>query len=197
MNVKNLLITGFDPFGGAGMNPSWEAVRCLPDKIGEWQLTKIEVPTVFDVAAKTVINVASDLQPEVILCIGQAGGRNSITPEVYGVNLRHARIADNAGNRPLAQPIVRGAQAAYATTLPVHDMVRAVRAVGLPSKLSYSAGRFVCNDLLFTLLYEYSGTNTKVGFIHVPYMPEQAEPCQPSMTIDAVVKAISAAVSAI
>ena len=123
--MKKLLITGFDPFGGAVVNPSWEAVKRLPDRIGDWQLTKIEIPTVFGLAAQTVLAIGQELQPDAILCIGQAGGREAITPEVYGVNLRHARIADNAGNQPLAVPIIQNAPALYMSTLPVYDIVYA------------------------------------------------------------------------
>ena len=195
--MKKLLITGFDPFGGATVNPSWEAVKLLPDQIGDWHLTKIEIPTVYGFAAQTILRIAQELHPDAILCVGQAGGRVAITPEVYGVNLRHARIADNAGNRPLAVPIVQSAHASYTTTLPVNNIVHAVRNAGLPCKLSFSAGRFVCNDLLYTLLHHYRGTNTKVGFIHVPYLPEQAKEGQPSMPLDDIVNALACAINAI
>ena len=195
--MKKLLITGFDPFGGATVNPSWEAVKLLPDQIGDWHLTKIEIPTVYGLAAQTILRIAQELHPDAILCVGQAGGRVAITPEVYGVNLRHARIADNAGNRPLAVPIIQNAPASYMSTLPVNDIVHAVRNAGLPCRLSYSAGRFVCNDLLYTLLHHYRGTNTKVGFIHVPYLPEQAKEGQPSMPLDDIVNALACAINAI
>ncbi len=195
--MKKLLITGFDPFGGATVNPSWEAVKRLPDKIGDWQLTKIEIPTVFGLAAQTVLTAAQDQQPDAIICVGQAGGRDSVTPEVYGVNLRHARIADNAGNAPLATPIIPSAPASYTTTLPVNDILREVRSAGLPCKLSYSAGRFVCNDVLYTLLHHYHDTNIKVGFIHVPYLPEQAGEGQPCMTLGEIVAALACMIAAI
>lgn len=195
--MKKLLITGFDPFGGASVNPSWEAVRSLPDQIGEWQLTKIEIPTVFGLAAQTVLDAAQDLAPDAIICVGQAGGRDSVTPEVYGVNLRHARIADNAGNQPLSVPIKQGAPATYPATLPVHKIVRAVQGAGIACKLSYSAGRFVCNDLLYTLLDCYYGTSTKVGFIHVPYLPDQAKQGQPSMELEQIANALTCAVLAL
>ena len=119
------------------MNPSWEAIKLLPDQVRDWQLTKIEIPTVFGLAAQAVLAAAQELQPDAIVCIGQAGGRESITPEAYGVNLRHARIADNACNQPLATPIVQSAPASYTTTLPVKDIVRAVRsawAVSMPKE---------------------------------------------------------------
>ena len=195
--MKKLLITGYDPFGGATVNPSWEAVKRLPDKIGDWQLTKIEIPTVFGLAAQTVLTAAQDQQPDAIICIGQAGGRDSVTPEVYGVNLRHARIADNAGNQPLATPIIPSAPASYTATLPVNDILREVRSAGLPCELSYSAGRFVCNDVLYTLLHHYRDTNTKVGFVHVPYLPEQAGEGQPCMTLGEIVAALACMIGAI
>ena len=194
---KKLLITGFDPFDGATVNPSWEAVNRLPDQIGDWQLTKLEIPTVYGLAAQTVLEAAVSLQPDAIVCVGQAGGRDAVTPEVYGVNLRHARIADNAGNKPMAMPIVQGAPAAYATTFPVNDVVLAVRALGIECRASYSAGRFVCNDLLYTLLHHYHGTNTKVGFIHIPYLPEQAKEGVPSLPLESVTDALCVAVKAI
>ena len=146
--------------------------------------------TVFVLAAQTVLDAAQDLQPDAIICVGQAGGRDAVTPEVFGANLRHARIADNAGNQPLAQPIEQGAPATYASTLPVRDMVRAVRQEGLPCRLSYSAGRFVCNDVLYTLLHHYRDTDIKVGFVHVPYLPEQAKEGQSSMSLADIAQAL-------
>lgn len=191
-DIKKLLITGFDPFDGANINPSWEAVKLLPEQIGNWRLTKLEIPTVYGLATQTLLDVAKDLRPDAILCIGQAGGRSAVTPEVYGVNLRHARIADNKGQRPLCLPIVQSAPATYSATVPVADMVSAVRAIGLPCALSYTAGRFVCNDLLYSLLHHYHGTAVKVGFIHIPYLPKQAENSQPCMTIEDAKRALSA-----
>ena len=187
---KKLLITGFDPFGGARINPSWETVKRLPDKIGDWDLTKLEIPTVYRLGAQRVLDAAKELHPDAIICVGQAGGREAVTPEMYGVNLRHAGIADNAGQKPLATPIIQGAPATYPSTLPVFDMVRAVRATELPCRVSYTAGRFVCNDVLFTLLHYYQGTDTKVGFIHIPYLPEQAKEGVPSLPLEDGVRAL-------
>ena len=98
--MKKLLITGFDPFGGATVNPSWQAVSRLPDRVGEFELCKLEIPTVYDLATRVVLEKAAEFNPDVILCVGQAGGRDSITPERIGVNIRDARISDNAGNQP-------------------------------------------------------------------------------------------------
>ena len=192
--MKQLLITGFEPFGGETVNPSWEAVRLLPEALGDYRLTKLQIPTVFGRAAGTVLEAARTLLPDVILCIGQAGGRSSVTPEVVGINLREARIPDNAGNQPENVPVVPGAPAAYFSTVPVRAMVGAIRDAGLPAALSYSAGTFVCNDVLFSLLHAFDGTQTKVGFIHVPFLPEQAKENAPALPLADIVRALTAAI---
>lgn len=197
MQQKRLLITGFDPFGGQPVNPSWEAVRRLPNEIGDYTLTKLRIPTVFGAAAQAVLETAQSVQPDVILSIGQAGGRSAVTPEVVGLNLREAGIPDNAGNQPSARPVVEGAPAAYFATVPVREMVRAINAAGLPDALSYSAGVYVCNDVLYTLLHHFDGTPTRVGFIHVPFLPEQAQNGQLSLTLDQMTRALECAIQAL
>ena len=187
--MKNLLITGFEPFGGEIINPSWEAVSRLPSKIGEYRLHKLLVPVVFGEAAKIVINEAENVKPDVILCIGQAGGRDSITPELVAINLCHAQIPDNAGNQPKDEPIIVGGENALFSTLPVRKMAEALNAMGISSKLSYSAGAYVCNDLLYTLLAYYKDSETRVAFVHMPYCIEQGK--EPSMTMENIVKGIS------
>ena len=195
--MKKLLITGFDPFGGANRNPAREAVMALPSVIGNCEITPLEIPTIFGLAADTVLRVACELCPNVIICVGQAAGRAAITPEVVGINLRDASIPDNGGNQPRHTPIIAGAPAAYFSTLPVREMVAAVQAAGLPCSLSYSAGVFVCNDLLYTLLHHYNGTSTRVGFIHIPCLPEQAREGCPSMSLHDIVRGLTAAIEAI
>lgn len=176
--MKKLLITGFEPFGGEVINPSWEAVKFLPPKINGYQLTKLCIPVVFTEAAETVIKTAEEIRPDVILCIGQAGGRNAITPELVGINLRHASIPDNNGNEPKEDAIISGGENAYFSTLPVRKIADAISADGVPAKISYSAGAYVCNDVLYTLLHRYKEATTRVGFIHIPYCKEQnKEPC--------------------
>ena len=190
--MKKLLVTGFDPFGGESVNPAREAVLRLPDAVGGYEITKLEIPTVFGLAAETVLQAAEELCPHAILCVGQAGGRSAVTPEVVAINLREASIPDNAGNIPVNTPVVENAPAAYFATLPVRDMVQAVKECGIPCTLSYSAGTFVCNDLLYTLLHRYRDTDVQVGFVHIPYLPEQAREGKPSMELDAVVEALTA-----
>ena len=188
-NQKKLLITGFDPFGGESINPSWEAVKLLPERIGSFVLHKCQIPTVFCKAAQTVLEAAEQWEPDVILCIGQAGGRSAVTPERVGVNLRDARICDNAGNQPQEERIVERAPDAYFATVPVKQMVQAIQNSGYPGAVSNTAGTFVCNDVLFTLLHRFHGTETRVGFIHVPYLPEQGSPSVPLADITAALEA--------
>lgn len=192
--MKRLLITGFDPFGGEKINPAWEAVRLLPEMIGDYMLCKLEIPTVFGLAAQRVMEKAEEVKPQMILCVGQAGGRSAVTPERIGVNIRDARIPDNAGNQPRGNFCVPEGPAAYFATVPVMAMEEAIRSAGLPATVSNSAGAFVCNDVLYTLLHRYAGTDVKVGFIHVPYLPEQGTP---NLPLADTVKALIAAIEAI
>ena len=190
--MKKLLITGFEPFGGENINPSWEAVRLLSSEIGEYSLTKLALPVVFGRAADDTIAVAEELCPDAILCIGQAGGRDAITPELVAINLRYAQIPDNNGHTPRDEEIIHGGAAAYFSTLPVRSMAEAVNDAGIPSRVSYSAGAYVCNDLLYTLLSRFNGSNTRVAFIHVPYCTDQNK--DPSMSIDDIVRGLTVAI---
>lgn len=190
--MKKLLVTGFDPFGGQPVNPAREAVLRLPETVGSYEIAKLEIPTVFGLAAETVLKAADELRPHAILCVGQAGGRGAVTPEVVAINLREASIPDNAGNMPVNIPVIENAPAAYFATLPVRDMMRAVKARGIPCALSYTAGTFVCNDLLYTLLHHYRDSDVRVGFVHIPYLPEQAGEGKPSMELSTVVEALTA-----
>ena len=191
--MKKLLITGFDPFGGASINPSWEAVKRLPNTVGEYQLYKLQIPTVFGVASKKVLNMAAEIKPDLILCIGQAGGRAAVTPERIAVNIRDARIPDNAGNQPQGEFVDSNGPAAYFSTVPVKEIAENICALQLPATVSNSAGAFVCNDTLYTLLHHFNSSNTQVGFIHIPYLPQQGAP---SLPLEDTVKALIAAINA-
>ena len=192
--MKKLLITGFDPFGGAAVNPSWQAVRQLPDRVGDFELCKLEIPTVFDLATRVVLKKAAQFRPDVILCVGQAGGREAVTPERIGVNIRDARIADNAGNQPKGEFVASDGPAAYFATVPVEKMAMAMEAAGIRATVSNSAGAFVCNDTLYGILHHYAGTEVRCGFIHVPYIPEQGSP---SMELEQITHALAAAIEAL
>lgn len=189
-----LLITGFDPFGGETVNPAWEAVRRLPDTLNNIDLYKLMIPTVFGEAACRVLEAAEQIDPDVILCIGQAGGRAAVTPERVGINVRDARIPDNAGAQPEEKPVVSGGPDAYFATVPIKAMVRAMQEAGFPAAVSNTAGTFVCNDVLYSLLHNFAGTKTRVGFIHVPYLPEQGTP---SLELEKTVQALTAAICAL
>ena len=192
--MKKLLITGFDPFGGEKVNPSWEAVKSLPDVVGDFRLHKLQLPTVFGRGAQQLIEEAETFRPDVILCIGQAGGRAAVTPERVAINVRSANIPDNEGNQPREEAIVKGGADGLFATVPVANMTEAIKAVGLPAAISNTAGTFVCNELLYRLLHRYQGSTVRIGFVHVPYLPAQGTP---NLLLEEMVKALTAAISAI
>lgn len=195
--MKHLIITGFDPFGGESINPAWEAVKALPDTLGGYRLTKLEIPTVFGKAADTVLAAAGRDTPDVILCVGQAGGRSAVTPERIAINLNDARIPDNEGNQPAERSIEPDGPDGIFSTVPVSAMANAIREAGIPGAVSLSAGAFVCNDTLYRLLRHYAGTSVRVGFIHVPYLPQQAKEGVPSMELGTITAALTAATLAL
>ena len=195
--MKHLIITGFDPFGGETVNPAWEAVSRLPDTIGGYRLTKLQIPTVFAKAAEQVLAAAGEDAPDVILCVGQAGGREAVTPERVAINCMDARIPDNAGNQPREKPVIPGGADGIFSTVPVRDMAEAIEKAELPGRVSNTAGTFVCNDTLYRLLHHYAGTAVRVGFIHVPQLPEQAKAGGASMPLEDIIQGLSAAIGAL
>lgn len=195
--MRKLLITGFEAFGGETINPSWDAVCRLPHEISDFSITKLCLPVVFGEAADKVISTADGIAPDVILCIGQAGGRSAVTPEMVAINLRHASIPDNKDNHPSDEEIIKGGDKAYFSTLPARKIAENISSKGIASQVSYSAGAYVCNDLLYTLLDHFKETKTQVGFIHVPYSDEQKKENMPSMPLETIVSALVAAIEAI
>lgn len=192
--MKQLLITGFTPFGDHAINPSWEAVQLLPDIVGTYALTKMQIPTVYAEAASAVIARAEQLGADVILSIGLAGGRSVVTPERIAVNIRDARLADNAGTMCNGEKIDETGPAAYFATVPVETMAQAIRDRHIPAAVSNTAGTYVCNDVLYTLLRRFDGTATRCGFIHVPQLPQQGEP---NLPLEQIVEALTAAIAAL
>ena len=190
--MKKLLITGFEPFGGEKINPSWEAVTRLSSEINGYSLTKLLLPVVFRKASDMIVKAAEKLNPDVIVCIGQAGGRNAITPELVGINLCHASIPDNEGNQPKDELIDVGGETAYFSSLPVRKISEAISTCNIPSAVSYSAGTFVCNEVLYTLLSRFKDSDTKIGFIHIPYTEEQGK--KPDMKMSDMVKGLTIAI---
>lgn len=198
--MAKILITGFDPFGGESINPAWEAVKRLPDNIDGIDVIKLEVPTVYGKDEEVLRPAIEEHQPDAVICIGQAGGRAKITVEKVAINLMEARIKDNAGQQPFDLPVKEDGETAYFSKLPVKAVVQAIRDKGIPAEISYTAGTFVCNDLMYRLLYiiDREHPEMKGGFIHVPYLPEQAAKLGevPSMSSEVIRDAISAAIVA-
>ncbi|HEM5296607.1 TPA: pyroglutamyl-peptidase I [Streptococcus suis] len=196
-----ILVTGFDPFGGEAINPALETIKALPRTVAGAEIMIVEVPTVFDKAARVLEEKLAENQPDAVLCIGQAGGRVDLTPERVAINQDDARIPDNEGQQPIDRTIREDGQPAYFSTLPIKAMVEAIRSAGIPASVSNTAGTFVCNHLMYQALYlsEKSFPNTKAGFLHIPYLPEQVldKPGVPSMSLEVIVKGIEAAISAI
>lgn len=181
-----ILVTGFDPFGGETINPAFEAVKALPQKIKEATIITAEVPTVFYQSAELVDALIAKHGVDVVLNIGQAGGRFGLSLERLAINLDDGRIADNIGQQPLDQVIQADGATAYFTQLPVKAMVAAIQKMGLPSYVSYTAGTYVCNHLMYQVQYLQATKypHLKAGFIHVPFLPEQVcqKTQQPSMS---------------
>ena len=198
--MKKLLLTAFTPFDGERINPALEAVKLVKDKIGKLKIVKLEVPTVFGKSIDTVREAIERERPDFVLSIGQAGGRAEITPERIAINLDDARIPDNEGNQPIDDPIFPDGENAYFSTLPVKAMVEAIRKEGLPSSLSNSAGTYVCNHLMYGVLYYLDKRpSMKAGFIHVPYIPEQVKDKKemPALPLSDIVRGLEAAIQAV
>ena len=195
-----LLLTAFTPFDGERINPALEAVKLVKDRIGNLLIVKLEVPTVFGKSIDTVREAIERERPDFVLSIGQAGGRAEITPERVAINLDDARIPDNEGNQPIDEPVFPDGENAYFSTLPVKAMVEAIRKEGLPSSLSNSAGTYVCNHLMYGVLYYLDKRPViKAGFIHVPYIPEQTKNKKemPALELSEIVRGLEAAITAI
>ena len=196
-----ILVTGFNPFGGEKVNPALEAVKSLPSEIHGAEIHWVEIPTVFYRSAEVLEAEIVRFQPDAVLCIGQAGGRASLTPERVAINQDDARIPDNQGNQPIDTPIRLDGEAAYFSTLPIKAMVQAIKEEGLPATVSNTAGTFVCNHLMYQALYlaDKKFPNMRAGFMHIPYMTEQVinKPNTASMNLTDIVRGIEAAIGAI
>ena len=197
-----ILVTGFDPFGGESVNPAYEAVKLLPDVIGGAEIFKLEIPTVFSLSGPAVEEGIRKYQPDVVICVGQAGGRASISVEKVAINFVDARIPDNNGEQPLDEPLQADGPAAYFATLPVKAMVQHVKEAGLPCYLSFTAGTYVCNSIMYNVLYmcEKRYPGIRAGFIHVPYACGQVidkANTTPSMPLETIAKSLECAIEAV
>lgn len=179
--MNKILITGFEPFGGESINPSWELARALNgERIGAAgegdgaKVVAVQLPCVFGQALRQLDEAMARLKPRLVLAVGQAGGRCDISLERVAINVDDARIPDNAGAQPVDEPVVPGGPAAYFSTLPIKAMVAGLREAGYPASISQTAGTFVCNHLFYGLQHRLAGSGVRSGFMHIPYLPQQA-----------------------
>jgi pyroglutamyl-peptidase len=194
-----ILLTGFEPFGGQSVNPSWVAAQSARDLLRAEGLAveAVELPCVFGAAGSVLREVLGDLEPELVVCIGQAGGRGRVSLERVAINCDDAPIPDNAGNQPVDREVVPGGPAAYFTSLPVKAALLAVEKAGIPVEISQTAGTYVCNHAFFTLMHELaSHPGVRGGFVHVPFAPDQVEQGsgKPSLPVASMAEAIAAVV---
>ena len=195
----NILMTGFDPFGGEPINPAAESIYHLNNTtIADASVHTIVIPTVRYEAIEALKKGIDQYDPSLIICVGQAGGRPDITIERVAINIDDFRIKDNAGNQPIDEPIVPGGSAAYWSTLPIKKIVTTLRQHNIPASISQSAGTFICNHLFYGLMDTLAkeGNIRRGGLIHIPYLPEQAarNPGQPSMSLDVIIRGLRLAV---
>ena len=197
---RPVLVTGFEPFGGEDVNPSWEICKALPAAAGRSPIERLRVPTAFGRAIETVSDAILRLDPAVVILLGQAGGRSAVCVERVAINVDDARIADNAGAQPVDEAIAPAGPPAYFATVPIKAMVAAMREAGVPAEVSNSAGTFVCNHLLYGVLHflAATGRDARAGFIHVPWLEVQAaaRPGEPSMALATMVRGVEAAIAA-
>ncbi len=192
--MKTILITGFEPFGGMDLNPSQEIARQLNGHViaGRRVVGRI-LPCVFGAANVELRALLREFEPEIVLAVGQGDGRADITPERVAINVDDARIPDNAGVQPVDRRIVAGGPAAYWSTLPIKAIVTALRAHEIPASVSQTAGTFVCNHVFYGLMHALRRRGGRGGFIHVPWLPEQAKRGQPSLPLPTMVEAVAIA----
>lgn len=195
-----VLITGFDPFGGEKINPALEAVKKINDNIAGAEIVKLEVPTVFNKSIDILDKAIEKENPDIVICVGQAGGRFDISIERVAINVDDARIEDNEGNQPIDKAIKEDGENAYFASIPVKAMVEEIKGINLPASVSNSAGTFVCNHIMYGLLYliDKKYNNIRGGFIHVPFIPEQVinKKNMPFMNTEDITKALEAAIKA-
>ena len=190
--MQNVLLTGFEPFDKAAVNPSWEAVRQLDGvQLCEGvQMVSRCLPCAFATAAETLLQLINELRPAMVIATGLGPGRSDISVERVAINVNDARIPDNLGAQPIDIAVVDGGPAAYFSTLPIKGMVKAVREAGIAASVSQTAGTFVCNQVFYRMQHALVGTGVRSGFIHVPGLPGSSEP---SMVLSTTVEGLRVA----
>lgn len=196
-----VLVTAFEPFGGESVNPSQQAAQRLAagPALDGVELATAFLPVVFGDAIESLRAAVATHTPDVVICVGEAGGRCAVTPERFAVNLNDAPFPDNGGQQPIDEPILAGGPVAYASTLPVAAIVEAIRAAGIPAVTSSTAGSYVCNNVFYGLMHLIATERPAMigGFVHVPYMHEQVltrRDGPPSLSIEVITQAIGIAV---
>jgi pyroglutamyl-peptidase len=196
-----ILVTGFDPFGGEKINPAFEVIKRLRGNIEGAEVVKLEIPTAFYSSTNKIVEKLKEVNPDVVLMIGQAGGRFEVTVERVGVNVDDARIPDNENQQPVDKAIDEDGLPAYFATIPIKAIVQEIKARNIPASVSNTAGTYVCNHIMYGVLnYIYKNKlNIKGGFIHIPYLLEQVitKPNTPAMSLEIMVEAIEIAIEAI
>lgn len=193
--MATVLITGIEPFDGETLNPSWEAVRRLDGtQVAGAMLVARQLPCVIGKVVGVLRQAIAETRPDVVICLGQAGGRSDVSVERVAINVVDARIPDNEGRQPIDELVVEGGPAAYFSTLPIKAIVRDLRAAGVPASVSSTAGTYNCNTIFYGLAH-YIATEQPAlrgGFVHVPYLPEMAarHPGQPSLALDTLIEAV-------
>lgn len=196
-----ILVSGFDPFGGEKINPAIESVKLLPDSIKGNEIIKIEIPTVIGKSVDKLKAKIEEVKPDVVISVGQAGGREDITVERVAINVDDCRIKDNEGNQPIDEKIAEDGPDAYLLTLPIKAMVENIKSANIPASVSNTAGTFICNHVAYGMAHvratEYP--NMRTGFIHIPFLPEQVlnKPHTASMNLDTIAKALEKAIEAV
>jgi pyroglutamyl-peptidase len=190
---KMVLLTGFAPFDGESVNPSWQAVHALHGRrINGHRIVARQLPVEFGASLKELRSAIRETKPTLVLCVGQAGGRASISLERVAINVDDARIPDNAGAQPVDCKIVEDGPAAYFSGLPIKAMLAALREAGIPAEVSQTTGTYVCNHVFYGLMHALRNRRIRGGFVHIPYSPEQAErhPGAPSLPVETVVRGL-------
>jgi pyroglutamyl-peptidase len=198
-----ILVTGFEPFGGQSLNPSWEVARALHgtslDGAQDAQLVALQLPCVFAQALPALQDALANHRPDIVLALGQAEGRCDFSVERVAINVMDARIPDNAGDQPIDVPVIAGGPAAYFSTLPIKALVSGLRASGFAASVSQTAGTFVCNQVFYALQHTLAGQGVHSGFVHLPLLPEQAAgwpgPSLPSWPVSVQVAAAQRALA--
>lgn len=199
--MRNILVTGFEPFGGEPVNPALEAIKRLEGRmVANHSIVTRAMPVVRFLAIDAILKHIQETDPVLVMAVGQAGGRLEITPERVAINVDDYRIPDNGGLQPVDEPIAKNAPAAYWSTLPIKAMVAAMKAAGIPASVSNTAGTFACNHLFYGLMHHLAQSGDKIrgGFVHIPYLPEQAARlgAQPSMSVETIVSGLEIALTA-